>query len=243
MRDLLSAASQGRVGELRKWLARMTPAALDAPIALGSMAPGAATLLVTAADAGQAGAVEMLLEHGADINAPASDGCTALMAVASHADAGLLKYLLSRGADPTLVDQSGSDAAEHAREMGRQRPNDPTWEQHVRDCVAALDGADAAWRRARALRRWRVVTSVVLLLHEWHMRAAERAYRPGGLGYACASEHFEAAAAAVAAAAAGDGGHEADAGKATPLCASLTRMQRAPLSDVQRMEDRMGDSW
>ena len=52
-----------------------------------------------------------------------------------------MKQLLGRGADPLPIDSLGRDAAEHAREMGRARPNDSTWARCVGECVHMIDEA------------------------------------------------------------------------------------------------------
>jgi len=198
---LLSAATNGRIGELRKSVG----SASDGTVRLAALYPFQArrageaddvtpvtrmTLLGAAAAEGQEGAIDALLELGAVLDQPALDGRVPLMFAAGHADVGLVKQLLGRGANPLLVDDAGRDAAEHAHEMGRLRPNDPTWERTVRECVEMIDEAAQSWRRARARRRWRVSTWVVVLLREWQSRAAERAYAPGGTGFAAVSEEF-----------------------------------------------------
>eukprot|EP00967_Tisochrysis_lutea_P111238 scaffold174715_cov29-Tisochrysis_lutea.AAC.1 len=49
----------------------------------------------------------------------------------------------------------------------------------------------ALYRKWRNRRRWVAAGQVVLLLHAWHRRAAERAYAPGGGGWSCARDDFE----------------------------------------------------
>ena len=191
---LLGAVQNGRIGEIRKALTAE-------PSRLGALylhetqypTPAAATpmpLLCVAAAETHGGALETLLELGAALDQPATDGRVPLMLAASVADVGLVKLLLGRGANPLLLDELGRSASDYAREMGRQRPNDPTWERCVRQCVEMIDAGAEAWRCARARRRWRVAAWVVVVLREWQARAAERAYAPGGLGFAEANERF-----------------------------------------------------
>ena len=47
------------------------------------------------------------------------------------------------------------------------------------------------------LRRWRLIVRVLLLLRGWHARAIERAYAPGGGGYAEVAADFAERAAKV----------------------------------------------
>ena len=54
-----------------------------------------------------------------------------------------------------------------------------------------------ALERARVLRRWRLIVRVLLLLRGWHARAIERAYAPGGGGYAEVAADFAERAAKV----------------------------------------------
>jgi ankyrin repeat protein len=46
----------------------------------------------------QTDSINLLLDHGADVNATANDGCTALMLAASSGDSEIVRALLSKGA-------------------------------------------------------------------------------------------------------------------------------------------------
>jgi ankyrin repeat protein len=46
----------------------------------------------------QTDSVNLLLDHGADVNATANDGCTALMLAASSGDSEIVRGLLSKDA-------------------------------------------------------------------------------------------------------------------------------------------------
>jgi ankyrin repeat protein len=61
---------------------------------------------------------ELLLNAGAAVNERQSGGFTPLMAAAQNADADLLQLLLAHGADPSLKDDQGRSAADHARTAG-----------------------------------------------------------------------------------------------------------------------------
>lgn len=224
---LLGAVQNGRIGEIRKALTAE-------PSRLGALylhvtqypTPTAATpmpLLCVAAAETHGGALETLLELGAALDQPATDGRVPLMLAASVADVGLVKLLLGRGANPLLLDELGRSASDYAREMGRQRPNDPTWERCVRQCIEMIDAAAEAWRCARARRRWRLAAWIVVVLREWQARAAERAYAPGGLGFAEANERFrELAGPSVGAAAAAQAEAQAVPTPAAPMQFKLT---------------------
>jgi FOG: Ankyrin repeat len=59
---------------------------------------------------------ECLLNHGADVNARATDGRTALMCAAEIGDTRLMELLLARGAVLDLYDEEGKDALGYAVE-------------------------------------------------------------------------------------------------------------------------------
>lgn len=73
------------------------------------------TLLATAALMGHTEIVELLLEHGADINAKSQDGGTALHAAAFLGRAETVKLLLEKGADTTLRNNMGGTAIDGAK--------------------------------------------------------------------------------------------------------------------------------
>ena len=215
---LLKSVVNGRIGELKKALREAGPQRTAALYPLVTTLPAEAPvtsmpLLGAAAAEGQEGAMEVLLEAGADLDQPALDGRVPLMLAAAQADVGLVKQLLGRGANPLPIDSLGRDAAEHAREMGRARPNDSTWARCVGECIHMIDEAAETWRRARARRRWRIAAWVVTLLRDWQARAAERAYAPGGVGFDAVSDEFHDLAGAQKEV--GEAAEEAEAGQAT----------------------------
>jgi ankyrin repeat protein len=58
--------------------------------------------------------VELLLEHGAEVNAQQQGGWTALHAAAHHGDVAMAKMLLARGADPKDTNGEGKTALDLA---------------------------------------------------------------------------------------------------------------------------------
>ena len=74
--------------------------------------------LHAAVAAGNAEAVRLLLDHGADANARQQVGYTPLMGAASAGRADLADLLLRHGGDPSLVNEEGKTAAQIAREHG-----------------------------------------------------------------------------------------------------------------------------
>jgi ankyrin repeat protein len=64
-------------------------------------------------------AVEMLLERGAPVDARSPTGTTPLMMAARYGDERSVALLLQRGADRGLRNQYGADAAQFARDGGR----------------------------------------------------------------------------------------------------------------------------
>jgi ankyrin repeat protein len=65
-------------------------------------------------------AVQLLLDAGAPVNERQSGGFTPVMSAAQNGDAPVLDLLLARGADPTLKDDEGRSAADHARTAGHE---------------------------------------------------------------------------------------------------------------------------
>jgi ankyrin repeat protein len=60
-----------------------------------------------------------LLEHGADVNVKANDGCTGLMLAASSGDSEIVRDLLSKGADVSArFTEPGKTALMLAKEKG-----------------------------------------------------------------------------------------------------------------------------
>ena len=191
--DIEKIVINGRVAALKKVLAANREVALQ---------PG---LVPLAANYGEQGCLEILLDHGADIHEVLWPEIglgrwpcvTAIEHACLRADVGLVKLCLSRGAatPPNLADLLSEAETSHA--------GDETWARCSADCLEAI----AAARRHRARRRLRAAIALVAELLAWQTRAAERAYRPGGAGFREAAAEFEAAAMPAAARAeAGPGG-------------------------------------
>lgn len=64
-------------------------------------------------------AVELLLDRGAPVDARSPTGTTPLMMAARYGDERSVALLLQRGADRSLRNQNGADAAQFARDGGR----------------------------------------------------------------------------------------------------------------------------
>ena len=76
------------------------------------------TLLMAASNFGKPGMVDLLLEHGASLDARASNGMTALMAAAYFGEAAIVRKLLRGGANTRLRNESGLTAMEIAHRRG-----------------------------------------------------------------------------------------------------------------------------
>jgi ankyrin repeat protein len=66
--------------------------------------------LLIAALTGHKDVVQVLLDHGAEVDTRANDGRTALMLAAGKNNKEIVEMLLKAGADPTLTDQNGATA-------------------------------------------------------------------------------------------------------------------------------------
>ena len=163
--EIMSFVRNGRVGPLRKNLSAKPDLA---------QTPG---LFALAADYGQIGVLELLLEYGASVHDTDELGQDGLFHASINADVGLTKWLLAHGAVPT---------AQHMAEATRVREEnaakaDWDYDAWVRCAVEVLETLATA-RRKVVRRKLRVAIGVVAELLAWQARAAERAYMPGGLG-------------------------------------------------------------
>jgi ankyrin repeat protein len=75
--------------------------------------------LIHAAAGGHVAAMELLVEHGADVNAAAHDGCTSLMIAASKGYVAVIELLVKCGADVNAVTDVGSTALMEAAVRGQ----------------------------------------------------------------------------------------------------------------------------
>ncbi|MBK8477679.1 MAG: ankyrin repeat domain-containing protein [Opitutaceae bacterium] len=76
------------------------------------------TALHEAVVGGHHAIVELLIAHGAEIDAKDSNGTTPLMEAASVGDLDLIQKLLRAGADPALSDAFGARASDYAAAQG-----------------------------------------------------------------------------------------------------------------------------
>jgi len=74
--------------------------------------------LGTAAAAGNRVIAHLLLDRGAEIDAPQAGGITPLHAAAAHGNAEMVALLLARGADPALATDDGRSAADLTTDPG-----------------------------------------------------------------------------------------------------------------------------
>jgi ankyrin repeat protein len=93
-----------------------TLVANGAEVSVPSRNPMAVTPLGSAAAGSHHEIVEVLLTHGAEVDAQQTGGYTALHTAAHSGDQDLVKKLLSHGADRSLRTDEGKNAADMARE-------------------------------------------------------------------------------------------------------------------------------
>jgi uncharacterized protein len=74
----------------------------------------------SAAASQQTESARLLLDHGAEVNAPREGGGTPLHSAAFHGDVELAELLLERGAEAVLADDEGRTAADVAAEKGHE---------------------------------------------------------------------------------------------------------------------------
>lgn len=161
--------------------------------------------------------LELLLEHGADVHAqicslgkPAHvhwhlplhkvvrvhvDRCCTIPEAFDFHRRGLdkLEILLAHGAAADAVDSEGCTALVAARKrlelLDLARLGGGAAARAAAQPLFSL--LEHAERRVYLRRRWRLVARVAALVVPWHSRAVERAYAPGGLGFAAARAEFE----------------------------------------------------
>ena len=109
-RQLVKAAHEGNLHEMRTALA-------DGANANGSVYDFYYPVLYTAADAGQADAVRLLLDNGASVNQGDFINGTPLIVAAGNGHTEVVKILLERGADVCLKADGGT-AKEFAEKHG-----------------------------------------------------------------------------------------------------------------------------
>jgi len=88
----------------------------------------------------QPGSVRLLLELGADVNAPSPQGVTPLMMAAGYGYDPIVRTLLDYHADPSLKDAHGETALSHARH-GATDIDRWTWPAQQTACVRLLEAA------------------------------------------------------------------------------------------------------
>jgi ankyrin repeat protein len=66
-------------------------------------------------------AIQLLLDHGADVNAQSEDGWTALHTAASYGEVQAVEVLLKRGADPHTRTKSGKTPFQLASSLRHHR--------------------------------------------------------------------------------------------------------------------------
>jgi ankyrin repeat protein len=108
------AVGRNDVASVRKLLAQGVD--VNAPDLRAPLFDGA-TALTVAAERGLAGMVQLLLSHGANVNARSATGWTALMRACNADQFECARLLLDAGADPTIHNDDGYTA------YGRIRAN------------------------------------------------------------------------------------------------------------------------
>ena len=164
-------------------------------VALLACAPASAAArvadpgLIEAVKAGEVETVRALLDGGADVDAPASDGATALHWAVHRDDAGLVDLLLAAGADATVANRYGVQPVSLAAENG----NPAILEKLLRagaDANAALTGGETALMTAA--RSGYPDTLRALIVHGADVDARDATHGQTPMMWAAARGHAQA---------------------------------------------------
>ena len=124
------AARDGDIADVRRLLDQYGRAIINCRDSIEARA------LTWAAFSGHRDIVELLLDRGADINAPGTYDRSALTWAVNQGHGDIVTYLLEKGADPHLEDEYGRIAADYAHQYGRE------------DMAAEIETADARRKQA-----------------------------------------------------------------------------------------------
>ena len=168
---------------------------LLALVALLACAPASAAAraadpgLIEAVKAGEVETVRALLDGGADVDAPASDGATALHWAVHRDDAGLVDLLLEAGADVTVANRYGVQPIALAAENGSAAILDKLLRAGA-DANAALPGGETALMTAA--RTGYPDTLRALIAHGADVNARDATHGQTPLMWAAARGHARA---------------------------------------------------
>ncbi|HEY6454363.1 MAG TPA: ankyrin repeat domain-containing protein [Steroidobacteraceae bacterium] len=143
---------------MKQWLGLSLLAAAGCALA----APGAPSL-ADLAEAGQTQAALALIDHGADVNAPADDGSTALLWAAHRDDRVLVERLLKAHAEAKSANKYGATPMSEAAAYG-----DPAVMELLLKAGADPDSANADGQ-----------TALMVVAHTSNIKAAELLLRHG----------------------------------------------------------------
>lgn len=207
--QLQTLVANGRVGALKKLINLVPACDLEAALTIakrfyddGNVEHRGCTLLGIACVKGQHAALELMLRYlptprAIDRACYGDDGITTpLLLAVELADDQLTRMLLDLGADLHAKDAEGQSAIEIARGGMLRSVDGSAWYRCYDKCAQALEKAQRRRLRMRLQRAARRAGRLALALSSWQLRAAERAYAPGGIGFDVASEEFGAHVAA-----------------------------------------------
>lgn len=113
------------------------------------------SMIQHAVETGHSGTIEILLRHGANIDAPDNNGMTPLMSASLRGFTKMVKFLVDKGANIEAQDKAGMTPLMHAAFHKAARNETPMMSARKKDTIsyllsagASLDAEDSASRNA-----------------------------------------------------------------------------------------------
>lgn len=113
------------------------------------------SMIQHAVETGRTGVIDILMQHGANVDTPDNNGMTPLMSASLRGFTKMVQFLVLRGANIEAQDKTGMTPLMHAAYHSAKRNETPTMSTRKKDTIsyllsqgASLDAEDSASRNA-----------------------------------------------------------------------------------------------